>query len=721
MTTGGFTVGVDIANELIAVQVFARPVTGGPVAVFNGDDIVAQQGVRVFNDDTGAGLLSLKPTASDLDQVIEDRIASVFMRGQRVWSMVLDPPTITTVSTNEDDFARQVTGVGLGGVLAEGTILPAGGDTYLPAPTNRLFAYQDQDYDVSGWDAANDFGPQSAGTFDVGSTVVPINWADPDAHFIGPASGTTTDAPAGIWWAAGTFVVPDDVGFIVIDACADNQAQIYLGGERVNFDNDGSGLPNTVRRVISVTPGSTQYLRCGVNNFVGDSPNPTFLIVSVWAWFGDEHRGDIITHTDADWMTLDIGQPFPSLNAGEAILHALADNQALGPLSDVNVSFDAVNDTAGNPWPALGEDFVTNPVNDSFLAFMKKLVSNGFAWYDVRMVDGVGIVLDAWVYGTGRTDQSLSLHAVTSRSNPLSGDILKLTYRGTRKIADTIIASYVDGFRYIADPSPTGVRKSVAVTLGSAITTSDVDMQGAQLVDIYKDPRTAIDLLPSANLKTADARYPFLGYDSGDTVLIPGVAGGEVRERVLSIGWSYPDSQRIDLVFSLGLHDLIAEGQDAVIAALTGTATQLSGGSVNGTAGNSAPVETATQRQHTPPPFRKNTYDFFNNDGIVAALSSESVEISGRLLIAVATLYGSTGEPTATGTDTTFEVDYTDGSFITSLVVPGTARSALVELGDARSLQGGLDSLIVKLVTPGTPTCSEPATITRAVVELYYG
>lgn len=396
-------------------------------------------------NEVGAGSFTL---------VNDDPVLGMIQAGDLVLFEVDDAPaftmlvrelTRTTIAEGEESAqTTTVSGPSTLAVLDEAVVYPVRPLWCWPIQDDRLFSWPSFDYYDAWWGRPEIMAPYKPWDYpysywgeDLGEGNFqpwPKDFPDELGSWQwGAGAGTWQYAKAGTVYMRMTFGVYDpDITKVEMFVAADNVGHIYFDGQRVGETEWARGETNVWSQKIDVTPGLHVVAFEVVNAYSAVTEqlqdlNPGGLLMTIYNLGPDERRLEPpIARSDAfvSWTVLPYPTTVPGMTPGEAMLICIRearDNR--GGLAGVSTTFTDRVDSAGKPWPVMGE--ISTRVGNDLLTFFKELTNT---YVDFAMSPG-GLVLSAWAKGTRGQDRNVALTPPTDPQDPWSGNLRQLTHR----------------------------------------------------------------------------------------------------------------------------------------------------------------------------------------------------------------------------------------------------------------------------------------------------
>lgn len=529
---------------------------GTPVTTLHSTDTASAAPVTAFDfqdplADIGRGTIEAPITATLCDELVEDRIVHLALRGRRVASFLVMHQDDDLVSPQEEAGERCKTHLQtLVGVLAEGVIGPPLGSDVDPGVPDRAFDWTipSPQFDDSGWGAASQLVRQDASTG--GLAGFPDNqWNDNTAYWLWASGYTETTADVGVCYFRRTLTFATS-GYYRLEGAGSFYGAFWFDSA-LQFETHAGGD----HRVIKVTAGDHQ-LAC-VGQVTGETSNPPDTPGGViWSIAPCDENGNItgavVFNSDTSTLILPYQSQPPGLTTTRIVRLALEECQARGFLTDVTLSCLDTHDSAGTPVPASYALYTKSDTN--LETFFLKELGETYADFACRYVDGVGIVLDVFVKdGRGQDSgvtytRGVNIAELRSEGAPTTATALDCAWNNNGTL----------GYhRVTGTPAAGHPAKERALSVGAQRNLTEVDRIADGQIATFGRLRRKLTLVPAVTQDTVDGEYPGLAYWVGDTVTLPynrALDSAPVRVIAMS-GQLNRDTGQIDLVPELG--DLI--------------------------------------------------------------------------------------------------------------------------------------------------------------------
>jgi hypothetical protein len=389
-------------------------------------------------NETGSASMVIPNEVTDSTTINEGNIVVFADEGWTVFGWIVKEIERVQIARGEE--SEQVTtfsGVGLLGLLAEAVVYPPRGPDRVPFADERYFTWFSPDFEAQ-W-----FWPQATMLISYGETEnsgtgwddeqgkpLPYDWPDRDAEWIWSAGVNLDWAPEGTCYFAGEFTVPADVSHIIVYFAADDWGKLYFDGQHVGDTEWANEDTVALEFWTEVTPGE-HYLGAKVDNAPPDPEwadlhlyNPAGMICSVYPSDGEEVTGPPLYRSHDGWRVCGYPASPPGMTPGMAMWHCIHEAIMRTTLEGLEISWNDVVDSDGNPWPIMGE--ISTKVGTDYLTFFKELA----ATYVDFWMEPASFTMHAWVKGMrGAHLDDVELYPVTDPTDPWSGNLAGLTFR----------------------------------------------------------------------------------------------------------------------------------------------------------------------------------------------------------------------------------------------------------------------------------------------------
>lgn len=433
--------------------------------------------------------------------------ADLVERGDIVAAYVDDEPRVVFIV---DHVLRHSIAKGGGSTLTEYTcttaktagkrskVQPSLGLGARPKEFYRHFDWTSPLFDDSAWDTATEIIRVDSLT-SAHWVGLPADYPYEQAYWIGPDDGDDDNAPDGVYFLRATF--DTDGGNISIFAAADNDAIVYLDGQRVMSVDTFQ----VTRRYDAIVSAGTHQLAVFARNYVQAVTNPTGVVLTVIQTGPDGSMLEVLRATDDTWKILVRPAQTPGMPIGQSIgiLHDEATGRNELPM--VTLGFTDTLDSAGAAWPVVTDVGVR--VGDSFTDFLLAL-EDTYIDFDVRLdIVTPALVVDAWNRGTRGNASGSTFAAGTN--------IRSLHHEEPNDRITALLIEWADGWTEVDSGANPRLVEYVAVT---QVNSEDAAQRVGQA--ILDDRSLGRTRYLASTVDTAGATA-YTDYLPGDTASVP--------------------------------------------------------------------------------------------------------------------------------------------------------------------------------------------------------
>ncbi len=270
-------------------------------------------------------------------------------------------------------------------IWEEAVTYPEQGLGSLPFSDTRLFSYASTKFDSSGWGSSFVVKQQSNPATPYPNA--PSGWPDPTAYWIW-AVPFASPQPVGDCYFRKTFTIAAETTVRVF-CTADDGIELYIDGALVLSETKAYLWGTTKQSDIFLSAGTHTVAVKGTNIARPASPstNIAAILVSLMAINADGTLGSVIVNTDSTWQSVGYPTVVPGFTPGQILRILMQEAQARGTLTGVSLGFTDTNDSAGQPWPIIGE--VSVAVGLDYLSVIRQLTDT---YIDVRMDVGLPVL-----------------------------------------------------------------------------------------------------------------------------------------------------------------------------------------------------------------------------------------------------------------------------------------------------------------------------------------
>jgi hypothetical protein len=218
------------------------------------------------------------------------------------------------------------------------------------------------------------------------------------------------------------------VNRIKLSFALDGTGTVFLDGQEVGANTWALDSWKTTNEDLDVSPGDHVIAVQCQNDFMApDDPNqtqnPGGILVSASISSPGGYVGLPLGRSGVGWDFLAYPPTEPGMTPGQAMRLCIAEAQYRGALGGLQWAFDDLTDSAGAPWPIVG-DIATN-VGTDLLTFFRELSGT---YIDFAMAPA-SMVLYAWAQGQRGETTGLALHPPTNPADPWSGNLGQLKHK----------------------------------------------------------------------------------------------------------------------------------------------------------------------------------------------------------------------------------------------------------------------------------------------------
>lgn len=530
----------DLPRGLVA-KVFRHPDYRIPVLEL---EDAFERGWREVLNETGSGSFKIPNASAERDELELDDLVRFELDGRALFTMTVPEDDSETIAPGEEhDEVTTFTGPGHVGLTSEAIVMPARGADAKPIQIDRLFSWPSPEFDDSGWRAATELS-----TVDDSVGVWPLTFGGTDEHqfpdrtalIVGPSTGSTTSAPVGTCYFRSEVTIGATVKAVLFVG-QDNVVDFYVDGQAFLHADD-----------VRLTSSIQLELSAGAHTFAAQvlsgaqlppaAPTESNPLGLAWALYRADQNGEgveLLAHsTGANTKIVEYPDPPPGMTPGEVISIIFEEAQADDLLEGWTLTFDRDVDSAGNPWPVVG-DISTKVGNDYRTFILDELAST---YVDVRALPG-GLVLEAFIRGSMGIETDVELHPPTDPKDPKTGNLTELGHKRKSATATELLVRWPGGW-HLVDATPIGARKKRAVLgLGNAPSIAEVErIARAELAKYALErPSITIGIEP-----IDDTDRPYVAFVVADRITVPerSLLSGSL-ERVVALTVAEDENGRI--------------------------------------------------------------------------------------------------------------------------------------------------------------------------------
>jgi hypothetical protein len=387
-------------------------------------------------NDIGAGSFVLANDDPDVELVRASDLVVCEVDGAAAFTMLVREMQRSAVAGGEESAQlTTVAGPSSLAVLEEAVVYGARPLWCFPIENDRLFSWPAFDYDSSWWGRPAVLARYYESTYwgedlgDSGYRSWPEDFPDHYGQWMWAPGTTWRYAPAGTCYFLATMNVPPGLAQIKVYLACDDVGHLFFDGQRIAEAAWSGGDTRTVVETVDVTPGLHILGIEATNQYnaqadaMGDL-NPGGVLCTVYAL---NPAGALIEppllRSQEHWICLAYPPAPPGMKAGEAMVHVVREAQYRGALAGVTLAFNEHTDSAGRPWPLMGD--IATKIGYDLLTFFKELANT---YVDFAIAPG-SLTLYAWVKGTRGRHTGVSLHPPTDPHDPDSGNLAQLDHK----------------------------------------------------------------------------------------------------------------------------------------------------------------------------------------------------------------------------------------------------------------------------------------------------
>lgn len=401
-------------------------------------DNTRNRGFQENLSEPGSASITFQNDDPDLASMVPpNTLINFYADGVLAFTMLAE--TFDAILLDQGEEANEATvwaGRGHLALFERALVYPSIGVGRRPIEADRAFNWTAIAYDDSAWIAATSictvfhakFNPPGDGAWDGGVPEVQWDPTFPDntALIIWASDGTVSGAGLGDCYFRQTITIPAD-GNYTLFALIDNYGEVYVDGQLVMSPGQSQalevGFKTTSKITLEFSAGSHLIAVKGTNA-VGTGSNPAGI---AWAIFPSDALGNIgsvLDHSSTSSKIVEYATQPPGMTPGKALLLAIIEAQtraagdALAFINLLTVSFDAVHDSAGNPWPVVAD--IATKVGTTLLQFLRELSGT---YIDFYMAPGT-LTLDCWMLGGRGTTPGVDYHSPTNPNDANTGNLL---------------------------------------------------------------------------------------------------------------------------------------------------------------------------------------------------------------------------------------------------------------------------------------------------------
>lgn len=332
----------------------------------------------------GSGEFSITLDDAAYSSIQINDVAVITVDGTDVAAILIEEVDERTLNANGGAQQTATYSGGLQGAFMEWAVVaPALGDQAKPIEEDAVFDWRSPRYNPAddSWADATEImtvttakagGPGGWPTQPMGQDFTDST----GAFMIWDASGDASEAPAGtdLFYEDVTITTPGRHGLEVL---MDNQGFVSVDGVQVLEISQHDGYHRVSFKRIELTEG-THRLAFEVEN-LGGADNPGALAYNLFKTDQQDHPmpGEpVVAMSSSSTQVLAYPGPYPGMTVGEILLDLLTEAQDRGALDWITPTFDADEDSNGDPWDR--EVGVTTKTGTTTLvALLDELVASG--------------------------------------------------------------------------------------------------------------------------------------------------------------------------------------------------------------------------------------------------------------------------------------------------------------------------------------------------------
>ena len=374
-------------DELV-VKVATSPSAAGTTL----DNVRGYTFQDVLND-VGAGTFVLQNDDAQLALCTFGSYVQWFVNDTHLFTSLIERTEAAEIDPGEEAAeATRVQGRGLVAEWERAAVRPENDYDRKPYGKSRTFGFASPYFDDSTWTFAHQqFRVDDDGPPPSALSALPENAPNPFVYWIWSRPKPAGETPVG------TCYFRVDVGILAdtfqrLCVSGDNKFIFYVDGLRVleyQGPSHTDGWGRLYETNIELSEG-THVLAAEVEN-VQSGVNTAGLYAYLTGYGFTGLFDDPTKMSDTTWLALDYPGYVPGFTYGRVLQILLEEAQADGLLTGWSLGFDAVNDTAGTPWPGPYE--ITVQTGADYLTVLRQFSESGIDF----SVDPYAKTLNAWV------------------------------------------------------------------------------------------------------------------------------------------------------------------------------------------------------------------------------------------------------------------------------------------------------------------------------------
>jgi hypothetical protein len=374
--------------------------------------------------DTGSGTAVVMNDDPDLAFVDYTRVLRFEVDGLAEFASIIEGKRKVVVAREEEaGQATAALGRGLLAALENAIVYPVAPGALVS--DHRVFGFASPDLETGSFEQVRAISILSGPAGGISTNAPPEGWPDMSAKKIWveypPA---TAFAPPMTVYVRHAFNL-EDGGTFRVSWTGDDAHELWLDGVLLGRNEEAFGFLKTSTVTIRLGAGTHYLAMKGENGVATDdgSGNVAWLLCSVQEINADGTLGTVVARSNEMWSGR-VGAP-PGFTVGRILEILVAEAQARGSLTGLELAFDGTVDSFGNGWeyaPDLAFD-----IGRSLLAVMRQLIDEG--WIDRVRMTPVGFRLEAYRHA-GQV-RPTTLYPPTDPDDPYSGNLTELTREGS--------------------------------------------------------------------------------------------------------------------------------------------------------------------------------------------------------------------------------------------------------------------------------------------------
>lgn len=463
-------------------------------------------------NDAGLGTFVIQNDDAQLASCTFGSYIQWFVNDTHLFTSLIERTDAAEIDPGEEaDEATRIQGRGLVAEWERACVRPENDYDRKPYSKSRTFGFASPYFDDSSWTAAyeqfrvdDDTAPPDA------LMALPENAPNPFVWWIWSRAKPAGETPVGTCYFRVDVAILTDT-FLRLCVAGDNKFIFYVDGMRVAEylgPSHVDGWSRLYETNIEFSEG-THVLAAEVEN-VTSGVNTAGLWAYLTGYGFDGLSEEPTKVTDTSWLALDYPGYVPGFTYGRVLEILLTEAQADSLLTGWTLSFDAVNDTDGTPWPGPYE--ITVQTGADYLTVLRQFAESGIDF----SVDPYAKVLNAWV-----KDGKGGASGVTFT------DGTNVTERSRETVLPTCNRAQVEYMRGITEVASTETRSGSTSeqTYGPIRKKVDLtDFESVEAVGDYLDEFFKVWAWPqervTVGIEPGTGEQPYTDFVLGDTVTI---------------------------------------------------------------------------------------------------------------------------------------------------------------------------------------------------------